>query len=182
MYLSIVHSRTHNGQAMLIHGAKQTPYLMRTKASCDLLIPERVEAQMSLFGHWRQTLQTSGLFCVLQRSLWAAQPCKNIVLGARWTEGSSIRSASPWTAHWQGVRRCVHGSPAAQGLEEFFPKEDPIEEGENTGESLWFCMRSWTKHVSTNVHVNVQILWRCVIYMYAGCVASFQVVSGKLEN
>lgn len=51
--------------------------------------------------------------------------------------------ATVWSSNWRtphpfrftGVR-LVHTSPAYRGLEEFFPKGDVIEEGEETGQKV----------------------------------------------
>lgn len=74
---------------------------------------------------------------------------------------------TPYPLGLTGVR-LVHTSPAYRGLEEFFPKGDVIEEGEETGQkvSVYVVYSEW--------------------YMYNICIACMhcviQVGSGRLEN
>ena len=97
--------------------------------------PARDRVLMLLFGRWTHTVHTSRLIRVIQLSLSSVhtQCCQDALETKGWLHSNR---SQPAVAHWTSVRRCVHSSPVGRGLEEFFPKDDAIEEAEKTGQSL----------------------------------------------
>lgn len=112
---------------------------------------------MAFLKNFRLTQQNSERVFKLRHLLQRSQ-----IVGA----GATVLSSNwrtPWPFSFAGVR-LVHTSPAYRGLEEFFPKGDVIEEGEETGQKVYTSLYT--------------LRTACSLHMYG----VMQVGSGRLEN